>query len=498
MRNQSQVGFVVIGTAIYAAVTLAVVLRHECWRDEADAWLAARDLKLGQLWTWMHYAGTPALWYLMLMPLAKLNFPYISMNLLHWTIAVINAALILSLAPFPKWVRLALVFSYFMMFEYAVVARNYAPLVLFLILIAWIYPWRYQRPVLLGILLALLASTAAHGTIFAAALSIAWGLDALRGHRLGARVLFGGILAAGGVLLAVAQILPGPPDGQLSGAFVVRNPLAIDYLLQRTFTPSYPDTDGTVFTKLRRWPALFAIAWLIPRLLAATLLVGTFWLLRRDPTLLAAFILSFLALLYVFVFKHVGGDRHVGMVWVIIWILFWIFLSDPENATATQKDAAVWKWSVLPIALASIYSTGMAIYYLQLDERQPFSGAKAAAQFLKQSGLTACPLEMFKDDCCESILPYLGRKIVWYAGEERYGTYMLWDRKWYLSERGPMEPGIEHLLQMSARQPDMVLIVSGELSPQDATPFDLVFDNRHQPSIIREDRYAIYVRHGSK
>jgi hypothetical protein len=497
MRNfygRHQGRFVVIASCIYAALTLFRVLHHAPWRDEADPWLAARDMSLAQLWPWMHYVGTPALWYLILMPFAKLGFPYLTLNIVHWLIAVTSAVLMLSLAPFPKLIRVTLVFSFYMTSEYVVIARNYAPLILLLILIAWLYPKRFERPITLAILLTLLANTAVHGTIFAAAFLGAWGLNALHRRALSRRVIFAGFLAAAGVLGAVAEVLPAPADGQLSGALVARNAAAVDFVFSHVFTPVYPDTNGAVMTRLHRHLPVFIAAWIGPRVLGAILFAWTLWLLRRNPPILFAFCFAFLALLYVFVFKHIGGDRHTGLVWALSWITLWILLTDTTGAESIRKDLIIWKWGLIPFTLASLYSIGMALYIFQLQIRTPFSGSKAAATFLVEHHLADRPIAMFQDNHCEPILPYLGRKSVWYAGQDCYGTYMNWNRKLEESENGPPDAAMARIVEKSALDPSLVIVLNTDLPAGDADLFELLFDNRNVPAIMPDERYAIYVR----
>ena len=53
---------------IYVVLIFIVVLNHEQWADEAQAWLLARDSSLfGLLFKNMRYEGHPPLWHLILM-----------------------------------------------------------------------------------------------------------------------------------------------------------------------------------------------------------------------------------------------------------------------------------------------------------------------------------------------------------------------------------------------------------------------------------------------
>lgn len=66
--------------AIYLAVNMALILHHENWRDEAQAWQIAGLLDLKGLFAQLKYEGHPCLWYLILMPFAKLHAPFGIMN----------------------------------------------------------------------------------------------------------------------------------------------------------------------------------------------------------------------------------------------------------------------------------------------------------------------------------------------------------------------------------------------------------------------------------
>lgn len=58
---------------IYAIVTFVItIIFHEKWRDEAQAWLIARDLDFWGIIKQMTYEGHPPLWHFILAPFAKL------------------------------------------------------------------------------------------------------------------------------------------------------------------------------------------------------------------------------------------------------------------------------------------------------------------------------------------------------------------------------------------------------------------------------------------
>ena len=80
---------------LWLAVVLLLDSRYENWLDEAQAWLLARDLNLAGLFRQMSFEGHPCLWHLILMPFAKLGFPYGTCRVLS---QLLTAGVILTLA----------------------------------------------------------------------------------------------------------------------------------------------------------------------------------------------------------------------------------------------------------------------------------------------------------------------------------------------------------------------------------------------------------------
>ena len=144
--NKSRI-FSFWATFFYALLTSIVAIYHEPWRDEAQAWLIARDLDIISLFKQMRYEGTPALWHLILFPFAKLNFPYCTITIIHLVIAISMVYLFVSYAPFSRITKLLFIFSYYIAYEYAIIARNYNIAILLLFLIAIFYKERFEHQI---------------------------------------------------------------------------------------------------------------------------------------------------------------------------------------------------------------------------------------------------------------------------------------------------------------------------------------------------------------
>ena len=133
---------------IYAILTFIVtIFFHEKWRDEAQAWLLARDLNPIELLKQMKYEGHPPLWHLILMPFAKLGFPYITISIISWGIMCVSSWILLRKSPFKQTTKILILFSAPFIYFYPTISRNYCLIPLAISIIASIYPNRNEKKI---------------------------------------------------------------------------------------------------------------------------------------------------------------------------------------------------------------------------------------------------------------------------------------------------------------------------------------------------------------
>lgn len=168
---------------IYLAALLFLVSRHENWRDEAQAWLMVRDLSVPQLIAQMKYEGHPCLWHLILMPFAKLGFPYRTMNLISAALVAAAVWLLLFRSPVPLPLQCLAPAGSALLYFLPVISRSYALIPLFLFFNAMYYGRRRARPLLYGLSLALLVQTHLYMIPVAGILSLFWLFEALAAWR---------------------------------------------------------------------------------------------------------------------------------------------------------------------------------------------------------------------------------------------------------------------------------------------------------------------------
>src|SRR3954462_9746655 len=140
--------------SIFVTLLAIAVSRHEPWMDEAQAWLLAKDTSIKDLLLkYLRYEGSPGLWHLILMVPAKLGLPYYTINILSAIFAAGGVWLFLRFAPFPVIIKILYPFSFFVFFQYGVVARNYCLISPILFLLAINYKQKNKHPYLFVLLL---------------------------------------------------------------------------------------------------------------------------------------------------------------------------------------------------------------------------------------------------------------------------------------------------------------------------------------------------------
>ena len=172
-----------LALGLYGIVVAAAIHFHEPWADEAQAWQIARSLSLQQMFHVLRYEGSPGLWHLLLWCLSRLHVSYTGMRWFSGAIALAGTAVLLRCSPFPRWLKLLLPFTFFLVFQYAVVARSYvlAPILLFLLAALW--PRRFEKPIAVAVTLGLLANVALHLAMLSGGFALVYGMELWRDRR---------------------------------------------------------------------------------------------------------------------------------------------------------------------------------------------------------------------------------------------------------------------------------------------------------------------------
>lgn len=318
----------------YCVLLELVISVHSPWHDELQSWLLARDTNpISLLFQYLRYEGHPGLWHLILMPPAKLGLPVEVLNMVSAVLLAAAVYLILFRSPFPTIIKILLPFSYFLFYQYAVIARSYALMPLLLFLIAIIYNKKVEKPIAFYTLLILLANVSLHGTLISLSL-LALYLPELKkkwkGLSTKARKKNIAGLAVFALALILLVIILFPPADISSPA---EYNFGIAHLLK---------TSGEALnTSLMTWSHLY---FSIP-----LLLIILVWFYKRR------LLLTYLAItipLLLFFAVILGEGWHFGILFIVLAFVLWLSFDDEHRESERTFD--IKKLPVKYIAVAAI------------------------------------------------------------------------------------------------------------------------------------------------
>jgi hypothetical protein len=373
--------FGVLGTWI--AIVSFTLHYHERWADEAQAWLIARDLPLSRIWFYeLRYEGSPGLWHTILWIAQHVfHLRYDSIGFIGMAGATAGVALLIFKAPFPRYIRWPLAFTYFMIYQYAVIARPYTLLPLLAFAAAILFK-DLLHPERMTIVLVLLANLSLHGTILAGCFGLAYVIDALKARdTLDARVWRKYWISIAVILATFAfivMILKPTPDVE---EFVVKRELA---RLPPAVQAQFPDAARKLTTILS---GAF-LDWVVPSAVFV-LLAGSWCLVRRRLLVFTLLVGSMLGLYAVI---H-GAAHHQGTAFIAMICALWIAWPDSnERIVFPSHD----KWALAGMIILLLCLCALNIWdsavVINRERLYPYSGAEDAAKYLRAVGADRGPI----------------------------------------------------------------------------------------------------------
>lgn len=494
--NVTDARFAAIVSILALLLGLIVILHHEMWRDELQAWrIATSSGTLSELLQNARYEGHPLLWYLCLYVLSRFTDDPLVMQLFHLWIGAAAIFVLCRYAPFTRWQKACLSFGYFFFFEYLIVSRNYALGVCALFLFCAVQTQRPERILLAAVLLAVMINTNAFGAIIALAFG-GWMLIELLARRQTSSVGSGFMIV---LVLAISFAVAGmqsapPPDN--SPRMLTWNTSLLGSALEKTVAsiwrsyvplplnlPHFWNTNvldemppvrlGTIVLEGRDAQAALSLG----------LLVFSAWIFMRTPSVMLLYTVATGGLLLFLHLKVNHGIRHPGHVFLVFVGCLWLSLSKvPYEQPVMMRRASAMLVTVL--FAAGTVAGGLAA---ATDLVYPFSASKETAEFIEHRGLADFTMIGSGYAMAAAVAGYLNHPVL-YAENGQTGTFIQWREK-----RTRVTPAeVVQMAQEQSRQnhSDVLLILTYALGPAEGTAHKLASFER---SIEPAERYWLYL-----
>ncbi len=495
-------------TTLFLLVGGYGAIHHEMWRDEIQAWLLARDSEsIFELLANMKYEGHPALWHLCLMPLSRITASPIMMQVFHLLLAASTVFLFTCYAPFNKVQKFLFSFGYFALYEYAIVARNYAIGVLLIIIFCVLYRERYKRFLWIGVVLILLPHTSVHALIVT--IAIALGLmceylyfyccrdeaDQVSSTKNKQHIWIGFALIGIGIVTAIIQLNPPSDTGFAVGwnfNFTIQRMNNIIRIITNAFLPFTKPVTGFWGSSQLNSLSLFKII----RLPLCYLII--FWCLLRflkRPTSLIIYMTATVGLLAFFYIKYGGSIRHHGFLFATFIMTSWIYHDCPEINLPTNllSDLAQRCFSFVFTCILIFHYLG-GITAISMEKRHIFSNGKRTAEYIKSQGMQDLIMVGDTDFAISTVVGYLEKKEVYYPKGSRFGSFVRWDN---LRTHGVTNPGVvdaAKLLSTHTSQ-DVLIIMNRTLGVKLIEEYQLTYLEKFMGGTIGSEGFHLYLMH---
>lgn len=476
--------FAWLGAALFLALGILRAGHHEPWRDEGGVWLLAHNCEsLGDLVQNLHYDGHPYLWPVLAWLLAHVTTPIFSLQVLHLLLATGAVFLVLRYAPWPRWEAALCVFGYFIFFEYSIVCRAYVFALLGAILTAVAWQKRGARPGLGGAGLFLLTQSSVYGTMLGLAFIPL--LSAIAWQRCRERTLTIGWCAGWalplvlGTALTVAMIVPPADAGYAWGWFLNfdgRRLAQVTATCWQAFVP-IPDVN-TPFP----WNSNIAdrASLLVQGTMGVLVFVTALWVLRRDFLPLLFFSTAAFGVWAFSYFKFLGSLRHHGHLYLALFVALWL--------AAARRQPGLWRREdLLRRGLFIVQAIG-GIWLGIADWTKPFSANRLAAEWIAAGNFEDHVLAGYEDHPVSGVGMHL-RRPIYFLGSERWGTFVVWDKR---SRRSASESEVfRRAAELSRRSELPVLLILNQMLPGErGFRLTAAYDN----SLISNECFFLYTR----
>lgn len=477
----------------------------------------------------MGYEGTPALWHILLRPLALLGLPILAMSLLSLLIALSSVLLVLRYAPFSTFEKVLLVFGYFLFYEYSILARNYCLTVFFTLLAAALYGRRFTRPVLYALPLVFLANSSLYGFIISFILFLFYWLEFFLVEKRPARALPWSflLLASAGLAVVAWQVWP-PSDLAPPNVHLGQSPSLLRQVFSLKALDTVPNSLISAFLPVPQpqvhfWNTKIAFQMPYDKLrvaymgtldltaaispIARAVLTMTLPIMSLLPFLAKRFLLSLYAaltfgLLSFFMLVYQAGIRHQGFIFIAFVFCIWIGrhygTSFREKASpALEILGPALRRGVVPLLFFFPFvASGFAFHY---GMKYDFSTGKRAGEYLAQHGLVDAHtlVAAYPGNCACSVLPYMppSHKKFYFLECREMRSFMRWDQRYLANRTLSVAQIMERIEEEASRNSyNSVLFVTNEAIA------DKMFLGRFEPvfspgiAVRKDELFHVYRR----
>jgi hypothetical protein len=443
--------------AVWAIVVLALIITHDPWRDELQAWGLARasGTPIDVIFNIRH-EGHPPTWYLLLWPVAKIIPSTIGLQIVVFFVGVAATGITLLKMPVSLWLRSAIVFSYFPLFELGTISRSYSLTWLLVVVALWLTNRTGTANWIIALVLVALAGTTVLAIPLAVAIAIGiwggpWFASRERGPlNLAWMALFVVVPAAIAAIAVPAS--GGGPAVNLSKL----SPTAVWDAFASVLRAAFPVTNSDDAF----WGRFVVLGWTTwGPILGAAFVIALAWSVRRSRTALTVWVLSTSGYIAMLAITQVPmAPRLVSPLWSGAIAAIWFAAVDRRSRPVDSRPpiSIITKLGIVFLLSASLWASAWAAW---IGTAIPFTTAAAAADWIKAEadGNDFVILCVINAPMCSSVSIRLDVPAYSSANGKSF-AFVDWNAGWSNTIRASEVPGVA--AKLAARTGAEVFIVA--------------------------------------
>lgn len=396
-------------------VTLALVIgaNHEPWVDEAQSWIIARDASCGEIiWDISRYEGTFPLWFLTIKLFISLGLQYEYFFIIPIIISSIGLLVFLKSVDCPKFVKVLLPFSYYVFYQYTIIARSYAYLFLALSLWATFYKERMNKKFAYTLSLAFISMISMHGMIISGILGIIFIIELIKENKIKESIVPISIL----IICWFIEIV----------VLIPRADLYMNINVTHTIQTIMISIFRVIFSGTTWYEMLYIGTGIILFIMFFIMHIR----IKRNDTVIVMMVLS---IFYAFVRLNA---HHLGII--CLFLMFSIIV----NYNDLKAKYKCFEWLFIATLIIYISFTGISCIY---DFNENYSGAEQMAIYIKENDIDKEEIYRFGFTQV-SLIPYFEKNLFsntdktiyeWKVSNEDFYEYINFDENKYKNSYTP-------------------------------------------------------------
>ena len=485
--------FFIIVMGIYAVVSFVLICYHESWRDEAQSWLIVRDLDLIGIIKQMKYEGHPLLWYIIIMPFAKLGFPYFTIKIVSWLITNLAVGIILKKAPFKNFIKILIIFSFPMIYLYPAIARNYCLILLAIVLIAVMYKNRKKQPIKYILSISLLINT--HVIMFGLAgmLLLVFYIEAIKEKKQKTKEENKNILKSLILIIILICITIAP----LIGSIDTNKEITSSYKENLQIVEEF----GNVIKN--NYKVLFGGELAVMAIIYTIYCI--FYEIKYYKLNFIIILISVIFQLCIYVYVYTTYAPQKSAVFLLIILLFtWIQKDNKKEVvkkelSKKEKTKKIYDYAVRMILITlMILNYIYGYYYIFLELTEPYSSAKETGIYIYENIEENSIITTTCMSQASSIIPYQSIKEFWNVQSQKYFSFVTWDENH--KKVCTKEQLIEGMNEINREKEQKIYYIYAQEEDyiEEGVVFDLEKEGKlekiyqSKESFLKEEMYIIY------